>query len=202
MRQHSPLNLYEQYRPYLKSGDVIAFSGNSRFSKLIKLLTRSQYSHVGLVLRDQSKLFNETLLLIESTTQIHLIDANGRQAIKGVQLHLLSQRLSLYNGTAFWVPLKNPIPQERIENMTLWLRNIYDEKIPYSYARTCGIALTKIENACGIKIKPNYSTLFCSELVTRALQLAGAVDQKIEPASQTPANIVEFTCFDKPKQIK
>jgi hypothetical protein len=67
---------------------------------------------------------------------------------------------------------------------------------------TLSYCLTKIEDACGIDIKPNYSTLFCSELVTRALQLAGVVDSRVDPASQTLANVVSFSCFEKPVQIK
>lgn len=51
-------------------------------------------------------------------------------------------------------------------------------------------------------MKPNYSTLFCSELVTRALQVAGVVDSQVDPTSQTPADVVGFSCFEKPVQIK
>lgn len=47
-RQPSLLNLYEQYRPQMKPGDVTAFDGRAGFSALIKLLTHSQYFHVGM----------------------------------------------------------------------------------------------------------------------------------------------------------
>ena len=41
----------------------------------------------------------------------------------------------------------------------------------------------------------DISNLFCSELVTKALQIAGIVDEHITPAEQTPADVVKFSCF-------
>lgn len=186
----------------MKPRDVIVFDGRAGFSALIKLLTHSQYSHVGMVLKEQSALFGETLLLIELTTEVKLMDADGRQAIKGVHLHFLSQRLLTFEGSASWIPLKSPIPQQPFEKMLNWLRNVYSEKVPYSFARACGVALAKIEDACGKEMKPNYSTLFCSELVTRALQVAGVVDSQVAPTSQTSTDVIGFSCFEKPVQIK
>ncbi len=186
----------------MKSGDVIAFDGHVGFSALIKLFTKSPYLHVGMVLRDESALFGETLLLIKSTTNIKLSDADGKQAIKGVQQHFLSQRLAMFDGSAYWVRLKAPIHQAKLNKMLSWLRSTYAEKVPYGYARACGVALAKIEDACGMEIQPNDSTLFCSELVTKALQLAGIVNGSIDPTSQTPANVVNFNFFENPVLIK
>lgn len=200
-RQPTSLDIYEQYRPLMKTGDVIAFDGNSGFSKFIKLFTHSPYSHTAMILKDDSSLFGETLLLIESTTQIKMSDVTGNEAIKGVQMHFLGQRLSTYEGSAFWIPLKNPIPKQQQQEMLAWLRNIYAEKVSYTYIRVWGIPLAKIENACGIKLKLDYSKLFCSELVTRALQVGSVIDNHIDPASQTPANVVNFKCFEKPIKI-
>jgi hypothetical protein len=178
------------------------FSGRAGFSTMIKLLTNSEYSHVGILLNDKSILLGEMVLLIESTTEIQLSDADGRQAIKGVQLHFLSQRLSMYDGSAFWVPLKNPIPQAQLDQMLTWARNIYAEKVPYPYTQVCGLPLLKIEDACGMETRPDYDAFFCSELVTKALQVAGVLDSFVDPASQTPSDIVNFSCFEKPVQIK
>jgi len=41
---------YSQARPDLKSGDVVAISSNSLVSKAIRIFTRSEYSHVGIIL--------------------------------------------------------------------------------------------------------------------------------------------------------
>ena len=134
-KEPSSLDIYEQYRPLMKTGDVIAFNGNSGFSKFIKLFTHSPYSHTAMILKDDSALFGDTLLLIESSTQLKMSDVTGNEAIKGVQMHFLGQRLSMYEGSAFWVPLKNPIPQQQQEKMIDWLRNIYAEKVSYTYVR-------------------------------------------------------------------
>jgi hypothetical protein len=44
--------------------------------------------------------------------------------------------------------------------------------------------------------------LFCSELVTCALQLAGVVDETLNPSAQTPADVMEFSCFQEPVLIQ
>ena len=44
-RKQSLLTTYEQYRSQIKTGDVIAFSGNAGFSHFIRWATGSIYSH-------------------------------------------------------------------------------------------------------------------------------------------------------------
>jgi hypothetical protein len=44
----------------------------------------------------------------------------------------------------------------------------------------------------------DLSALFCSELVTAALQIADVVDPYINPSKQTPADVVNFPCFSHP----
>jgi hypothetical protein len=93
--------LYQDVRPKMKAGDVIAFSGKGNFSEVIKWATRAAVSHVGVILQSkllidgdpQSGIFNQ---IIESTS------LNG---FSGVIVSRLSDRLDTYNGEIWWLPL-------------------------------------------------------------------------------------------------
>ncbi|MGB7059588.1 MAG: hypothetical protein WBD58_17935, partial [Geitlerinemataceae cyanobacterium] len=76
MRENSSLEQYERYRPQIKSGDVIAFSGNEGFSKLIKWASGSMFSHVGIVLNTNlSGELGGSVLIVESTVETRVRDA-------------------------------------------------------------------------------------------------------------------------------
>lgn len=40
---------YDRVRDRMQPGDIIAFSGKGNFSELIKWVTRSEVSHIGIV---------------------------------------------------------------------------------------------------------------------------------------------------------
>lgn len=52
---------YEMSRKSFQSGDVIVWSGNSFFSKIIKFFTKSIYTHVGIVI-----CFGERIFIVEA----------------------------------------------------------------------------------------------------------------------------------------
>lgn len=54
--------LYEEVRPLIKSGDVIAFSRRGPISRLIETVTDSDYSHVGI-----AWVISGRILLLEAT---------------------------------------------------------------------------------------------------------------------------------------
>ena len=204
VRKPSSLAVYEQHRPQIKTGDVIAFSGTSGFSGFIKLFTNSKYSHVGIVIKSDTEMFGDTIFLVESTTELGKSNYDGQQVIKGVQTHFLSQRLAMYQGGAWILPLKEPLSTEGSQKMVKWLRNSYAKAVPYDSVQIFGAGLEAIENALGLQNKPDYTRLFCSELVTKALLLGGALDieDNINPSSQTPAEVTRFKCFSQPLEVK
>lgn len=48
---------YKTARKKIESGDLLVWSGNAFFSKIIKLLTRSDYTHVGIAYKIGGRLF-------------------------------------------------------------------------------------------------------------------------------------------------
>ena len=203
IRQPSQFHQYEQVRSQMKTGDVIAFSGNAGFSKFIKFFTRSQFSHVAIIVRDNSDAFGDTVTVIESTTELGIPNSDNRKVIKGVQMHFLSQRIAMYDGSVYWVPLTTALSQDGMQKMLTWLRSTYVEEVSYDYVRVLDAGLTDIEREffqSGFKLETpqSYSQLFCSELVTKALQIAEVLDSSINPVQQTPADVLRFSCLVQP----
>jgi hypothetical protein len=202
LRENSSLELYERYRSQIKTGDVIAFSGNEGFSKLIKWASGSMFSHVGIVLSTNlSGELGHSVLIVESTVETSVRDATNSEVIKGVQLHWLSKRILMYDGSVWWVPLKKPLPQDGLEKMQSWLRQTNNQRVPYDYVQVMGAGLDMFERL-GITNRTSLSTLFCSELVTKALQASGIVDLGLNPSEQTPNDVVNFPCFDAGLPLK
>src|SRR5688500_18814624 len=114
------LERYEKLRSSIRTGDCILFSGKGRESNLIKRVTISKFSHVGMALwltpvsTDEPRLF-----LIESTTLNTVPDISGSYR-RGVQMIPLAQRLEGYEGEAWWLPLKQPLNTEEKINLISW----------------------------------------------------------------------------------
>jgi Permuted papain-like amidase enzyme, YaeF/YiiX, C92 family len=75
---------YHQIREYLHTGDLVFCSGNYFFSKMIQKLTKSTWSHVGIIYKDEEL---GRVLILESETLI------------GVRLMPLSKYINDYKGT-------------------------------------------------------------------------------------------------------
>ena len=107
---------YVAERKNMKPGDVIAFSGKGDVSQIIKSVTRSNVSHVGVILqtteRDQheesGRFFNQ---IIESTSI---------QKFNGVIVNRLSNRIDMYDGEIWWLPLR-----ENLRNAPQRMKNFY-----------------------------------------------------------------------------
>ena len=201
-RTPSNLEIYEQYRPEMQTGDLIAFSGNAGFSNVIKWATRSPYSHVAMVVKSNlGSGFGDSILVMESTLQTSVLDANNKKAIKGIQMHWLSKRIDLYEGSVYWVGLKNPLPPEKKAEMESWLRKTHNEKVPYDYVQIYNAAIDWFDEV-GLSNQPEFSRIFCSELVAKALQIAGVIDSNLNASEQTPDDVVKFPCFKEPVELK
>ncbi|UEG49962.1 hypothetical protein LK994_00555 [Ferruginibacter lapsinanis] len=76
-----PIMPYEQIRPFLKTGDIIFCSGNYLFSGVIQQLTKSTWSHVAIIYKDEEL---ERVLVLEAEPSV------------GIRLIPLSKYLSNY----------------------------------------------------------------------------------------------------------
>lgn len=71
---------YKEWRDILRDGDVVMYSGSGFFSWLIKKITRSNYSHAGIVVW-----WNNRLMVLEAIS-------------KGIVVTPLSENISHYHG--------------------------------------------------------------------------------------------------------
>lgn len=203
LRKQSLLSNYEQYRPQIKTGDVIGFSGNAGFSKFIRWSTGSIYSHVGIVLNvNLSSGGEDSVLIVESRTETQGKDAAGAKLMKGVQLHWLSKRILGFDGAAWLFPLKQPLSPDGAAKMQAWLRQTNNKIVPYDSVQTLGAGLDMFDKVGLTYSNEDLSTLFCSELVAKALQIAGVVDSQLNPSEQTPGDVVNYPIYGKPIQFK
>lgn len=183
--------MYEQLRQYIKTGDVIGFSGKGDVSNIIKRFTGCDISHVGIVYRTTE----DRVIIMESTSLNDLPDCETGERIKGVQQQYLSDRLDSYNGQAYWYALDSD--QDDFRAMNAWLEEVHDNRTEYDTLQAIGAGLDFFvpDNRECLK------KLFCSELVSHALQLAGVIPDEINPSEETPKDVIDYPCFLERKQI-
>jgi hypothetical protein len=183
-----------------KPGDLITFSGLKIDAAVVRLFTRSDYSHTAIVLDTHLEgNANPNVAIAESTSYTSLPDYKNRKRKPGVQVHYLDNWLNAYRnyGRAWWIPLAKPLSPEGILKMQNWLWNLHDRQVPYSCSKSIG-AWLKINRYLTRYDNQNVQTVFCSELATLALQIAGAIDSSVLACEQTPQLLSTLECFEAP----
>jgi hypothetical protein len=193
---------YQALCKHIKIGDVITFTGTDFPSEVVKIATQSIYVHVAIVHSVDPQVPPENAILIaESHVDRSLPSVGTGKRALGVQFQWLFNRLAQYPGQAWWTPLKTSLTPESIAKLQVWLQTIESQEIPYDFIQAVSAGMAQVKS---IKLKndPDFSALFCSELVTRALQIAGAIDVTLNPSEQTAADVMQFPCFKEPLLIQ
>jgi hypothetical protein len=164
---------YEEIRSSLKTGDIVLFSGKSAFSLLIKVGTKSKWSHVGMILNLTEYDF---VTIWESTPSSDLEDLDTNTHNKGVQLVPLSLRIDTYKGDIAIRRLQGVDLGEEAINKLMKLRH---ELKGRKYEKD-EIELLKATYDKGPLEynEEDLSSLFCSELVAEAYQCLGLLKDK------------------------
>lgn len=197
-----PLVLYRPIRDRIKPGDVLTFANSDLPAIVVQTATQSPYVHAAIVLSvTPTAEIDDPILIAESHIDLSIPSIGTGERNFGVQTHWLAPKLANRRGKAWWAPLRDPLPEQRLERMQFWLREAEQQHIPYDIVQALGAGIAEITNTHGT-IQPDDSALFCSELVTRALQVAGAVANTVNAAEQTPANVMEFSCLASPVLIQ
>lgn len=180
---------YKSVRKDIRPGDIIAFGGVGIFSKVIKFFTRSEVSHVGIVMENKMSFEGDSqpgkiVYLIESTT----LNKNGK---KGVQVNALSDRLAEVeaDGGSAWVLFLH----ENIRKEVDW-KKFFD---------ICWAERGRRYNMprailAGLPLPQFFSTSakFCSQLVIYTLKMSGvSCLQKVLPASVNPQELCETKLY-------
>ena len=181
----------------MKTGDIIAFSGKNLGAKLIRWATNSPYSHLAIVL-DTEPEEGGRISIAESTTFTMVPNFRNEKCSKGVQIHWLTNWLAAYkhDGQAWWIPLDRPLTAENRAKMQAWVWQVEQQKVRFGYHKAFAAWL---KNKGGLKFNKwkDSSSLFCSELVVKALQIAGAIEPHIDASLQTPKDAIALPCFQE-----
>jgi hypothetical protein len=177
----------------MQPGDVIAFGGKGNFSEIIKWATRSEVSHVGVIL--QSKLYFGGASQKGIFNQV--IESTSLKGFSGVTISRLSDRIKRYEGNIWWLPLsrssRTKLNQKRFFDFCL-----HQKGKPYDMPQAIKSAVDDLDKAPvigGLTYNvEDFSKFFCSELVAAALDTAGVIE-KINSAEVTPIDLCMFSLY-------
>lgn len=168
--------LYDNSRMLMHTGDCLLWRSDTIIGWLIRLLSKGEYNHAGLVIRpsDNSIFYNRRMTL----------EALGN----GIVLRLLSERLYRYKGTLTLFPLKSKYDQLR-EQIREWAMS--KEGTPYDYN-------SLFKQVFG-RVSVNAKDLFCSEYVHAAYKHVGIpIESK---KALRPSDIPNEKIFREPIKI-
>ncbi|MEB3292038.1 MAG: hypothetical protein VKJ24_02645, partial [Synechococcales bacterium] len=169
---------------------------------VVQTATQSPYVHASIVLSVASQEgIEDPILIAESHIDISVPSVGTGKRNFGVQTHWLGPKLANRKGKAWWAPLKEPLPDRRLTKMQAWLREIEQQQVAYDIVQAVEAGITAMSSSSGT-MQADESALFCSELVARALQIAGALDNTVNPSEQTPADVMNFACLHPPILIQ
>lgn len=179
---------YSDIRDSLNTFDLILFSGRGFVSSVIKVCSRSKFSHVGVVIKKEDIRFRDAefrdggVILFESTILGNNRDIFFNEHKRGVQFVYFSDKIKNYKGNVYIRQIK--IKEEDKEGMILKLNEFALEVENREYERS------KLELLFScipfLKLHENLNTLFCSELVAELYQRIGLLPDYIQSNSYTP----------------
>ncbi|WP_390617858.1 hypothetical protein [Maricurvus nonylphenolicus] len=179
---------YQDARPQMKPGDVIAFAGRSSLSKIIRMVTMSNITHVGTILKSQVGPM-ELNQIVEST------EVNG---FCGVNISRFSDRLDAYDGEVFWLPVRKDLPFDADKFFT-FLFDKAEKKHKWDALQALKSGFDFLDDIPGFDIftknKEDMSKIYCSELVAAGFEAAGSIPN-INCSEVTPIELCRWNIFE------
>jgi hypothetical protein len=158
-----------------EAGDIMLFCGKGWSSDVVRLFTRSQWSHVGIVLRDPGQ---PGLLLLEANVRSDVADVRTGRRMQGVSLVSLAEKLDQYEGQAM---LRRWCGPESVLCRREKVIAAADDLIHRPY---CDFVSSWLRR--GMRSVPGG--MFCSELVAEIYRRAGWLPRGFNPARVVPAH--------------
>ena len=159
---------YHAIRDYLKTGDIVLFSGTNLASSVIKLFTSSPWSHVGLIVRRDGE---PEPLVWESLPSGLCKDVDSDSFRTGVQLVRLSERLAHFTGPVAVRRLNCPLSDWQRCRLEILQMEVADRRYERSWLELALAAFDWLTLN-----REDLTTLFCSELVAETYQRISLLD--------------------------
>jgi len=184
---------YDAVRNHMLPGDIIAFSGKGRFSRIVKLATHCNVSHVGIVCETQVTGYDQfTIEIMEAVNEA--TDPDTALPITGVVRTRLSTKLRYYNGAAWWMPLSDMARQQFNTAASMrFLMSVIGRPYDMPQAIQSGLDLLDRTEVLTYAVE-DYSEFFCSELCAAGLR-AGGLIQYSNPSEMTPIDLCRLPIY-------
>ncbi len=160
----TPVIPYEKIRDYVKTGDLFFSSGSYAFSGIIQKLTKSTWSHVAVIYKDE-ELGRVLVLEAEPSVGIRLIPLSK-------YLHDYKGKNRPYKGQVVIGKLNIPVPQEYINKGISF--GLDELTRPYDNYEIVRIMMRILFHISRRERNRNY---ICSELVRDIFAKAGVIMQ-------------------------
>lgn len=157
---------YRDVRPEFATGDLLCFRGRGLVSWLIRALTRSEYSHVGLVYRFEDR--------------VYCLEAVGT----GVRLIVMSELVKRYRGGIDYFAIRDVTAAERRGAIGFGfqqLGKLYDRASILRF-----LAFLLLGRRVRVRAR-QQAQWFCSEIVNEAYRGQGIVLVRTTSAYVSPA---------------
>ena len=183
-----PISPYEPLRHRIQPGDIIAFSGQGISSEIVKVATRSEVSHVGIILRCEMQ---------RDLIHPQLMESSPIEGFHGVAISDLEDRITNHKGNMWWLPLRTERRQRlQLEKFQKFL--LAQDKKGYDPFQAINSGLSKLHNIPGIgrftRSRENLDRLFCSELAAAALKKGGVLPG-VNPSGITPSQLCQLAIY-------
>lgn len=179
---------YEPLRHRIQPGDIVAFSGQGISSEIVKVATRSEVSHVGIILRCE---------LQRDVIHPQLMESSPIEGFHGVAISDLEERINNHKGNMWWLPLRS----ERRQNLQLDRFQKFllaQDKKGYDPIQAINSGLSKLHGLPVIgrftRSRENLDRLFCSELAAAALKTGGVLPD-INASGITPSQLCQLAIY-------
>ena len=173
---------YHLIREQMQPGDIIAFGGNSLFSRWTKLTTRSAVTHVAIVMQTKMRDENSNRYFNQ------VMEATSFRGKRGVMTNRLSERVASYDGDIWWLPLSSASRSIFEQNKKDFFNFMFEQDgKPYDVLQLFGSISYNQED---------FTSWFCSELIAEGLETAGIVSG-VNASEVTPVDICRFNIFKK-----
>ncbi|PLT46725.1 hypothetical protein B8V81_0949 [Paenibacillus pasadenensis] len=164
---------WTEWERTLQTGDLVFFHGIFLESEEIEIISRSEWSHVGMVVRLPG--FDEALLW-ESTTTETLEDVEQHRIKTGPMLVRLRERIATdeadrYDSRYAFRQLQGDRPADTLDKFQAFVEEVHDASFP---------SLTKMAEellAGSWDCQADEKTFFCSELVAETYMRLGWMER-------------------------
>jgi hypothetical protein len=188
---------FDKVCPHMLPGDVIAFAGRGPVSAVIQSATRSEVSHVGVILPPPSGPPEG------GPGQLQVCESTSLDGFAGVTIHALERRIEAYDGEVWWLPLDDQV-RERMDLDAFCAFLERQEGRPYDLAQAVKSGLDQLDRH-DLLLRATYARedserFFCSELVAAAFEASGAISH-LNSSEVTPIDLCMFNLY-KPVYIQ